>query len=212
MGTIVDRIPPLPHSSGWFENGQPSAAFVNWCDSVQKLMKAVQGFDVGSFGYLTEVAPQNLVSGFGVVIHQIVPSLLTSPHSSATAFPIDNTIPQITEGAQAMAQSFTPKSNASKVRIDFSSSVQASQGGGVGIFRSGQNDALSVRALSATTVVLSLAMSVTIDSWGTSANTISVRTGSTNGINNVNLGSTGSFGASEVTSLVITEYEATPIS
>ena len=214
MGTIVDRIPPLPHSSGWLENGQPSAAFVNWCDSVQKLMKAVQGFDVGSFGYLTEVAPQNLVSGFGVVTHQIVAVNFTTPHSSTTQFPTDNTIPQNNEGALAFLQSFTPKSGTSKVKIEFVGSLQASQGGGVGIFRSGLGNALVVRRVGVTTVSLSLPITVVVDSWGEGvANDIMIRTGSGNPANTVNIGSLGTaYGASEVTSLVITEYQVTPIS
>lgn len=160
------------------------------------------------------IVPQDLDADFGVVTHQIVAVNFTTPHASTTQFPTDNTIPQNNEGALAFLQSFTPKSGTSKVKIEFVGSLQASQGGGVGIFRSGSGNALVVRLVGVTTVNLSLPITVVVDSWGEGvANDIMIRTGSGNPANTVNIGLIGTaYGASEVTSLVITEYEATPIS
>lgn len=116
--------------------------------------------------------------------------------STPLNIPFDDTPPAITDGEISANGSFTPKSASSKIEITWSIPLDA--GAGVhaiaAVFRSGQTDCLDVDAVRSNNVgeIESLgARTVTINSWGTSAETISIRYGASSGTcykNGINTG------------------------
>lgn len=211
MAPLITRLPAVPDVSGWLgPDGRPSASFVQYLDAFRQLFNGLRGVDVEALiaagGFLTEVTPQDFASGL-VVNLQVVSLEDSTQRLTSSTFPQDSTIPQITEGAEYFAQSFTPASASSSIRIDLSVPAIASISvGGVGLFLSGQANALTARVVPVGGN--SVQMSKVVPSWGTTAKTISARYGAT--ANSITLGA-DVFGASQVCSMIITEYQATPI-
>jgi hypothetical protein len=99
-----------------------------------------------------------------------------SVHSTTAIIPLDNTTPQITEGAQVQSLSFTPKKPDSKIKFEWKGFLSNDAGGGVtaALFQSGATGALDAYVNSAFSNCF---LTATMDSWGTSARTISARFG-----------------------------------
>lgn len=130
----------------------------------------------------------------------------------SNGFPTDNTRPQITEGDLAQSVSFTPKKSDSKILIEWKGFVSrtASSTAAAALFTSGSTDAIDATfVFSSTAGGLSNANLVgELDSWGTTARTISARIGalsSTVFLNSFN--GTSLYGGALCSVMRITEYQ-----
>lgn len=72
-----------------------------------------------------------IVSGAGRVLKQIVTFQTGTVATGTTVIPIDNTIPQITEGDQYMSLAITPTNALSTLEIDVSANISNSAGVGL---------------------------------------------------------------------------------
>ena len=137
----------------------------------------------------------------------------------ATAFPMDDTIPQITEGVEIWSQSYTPTSNATNILIRVSGlfiieTSNIADGVVCAIFISGTNDAQFVMLGQKVDGGSSLHHGscngeILVSSWS-GAKTISVRKGSAHHAVNYWLGSghttgTTMFGASVKATVTVQE-------
>lgn len=136
----------------------------------------------------TYVTAPNFVQNFGPgirkpgeVVQWIMPDSVTGGGTTTTIIPFDNTIPQITEGTEFMAQSITPTSAANVLQVDtgaFSSgSVAAHQV--MALFQDATSNALSATASfqSTLTATIGTALSKKISAATTSSTTFRVRMG-----------------------------------
>jgi len=77
---------------------------------------------------------------------QVQHAVLTTFYSNSTNIPIDDSLPQITEGGEILTLSITPKSATSKLLIDCCFSVTTSDGttiAGIFLFKNSDVDALA---------------------------------------------------------------------
>jgi hypothetical protein len=126
--------------------------------------------------------------------------------------PIDNTIPQITEGAEWLTLDITPKSSTNKLVVNVV--VPLASGAtpaytAVALFKVGTSDALAVEALLPTANGF---MTVPLNYWmtagTTSTITFKVRIGVNNGITYIGMGTASYYGARLCSSITITEVIA----
>jgi hypothetical protein len=150
----------------------------------------------------------------GVVIQQAFTST-GDVVSTTSVIPYDDTIPQITEGAEALSISFTPKRADSRLRISAVGNLRADTDGNVGtvtLFVSTQSDALAVghAYVSGSTRPAHMIPAVAdIASPGTSAVTISMRFGPhLTGTMHINATTDGvrRYGGASATTLEVMEY------
>lgn len=142
----------------------------------------VTGNVSGSSGSCTgNSATATFSTSAGGSIYQVVQTTSSVASTGTTALPIDNTIPQNTEGDQFLSVSITPISATSKLIIDVS--VQACQSGGslgIALFKDAAADAIaaSLYFSISTTSPSNFRLSHEMTSGGTSAITFNVRMGS----------------------------------
>lgn len=156
------------------------------------------------------------VGATGSVV-QSVSTMYTSSATTTTQIPFDNTIPQITEGAEFMTQAITPKSATNKLIIEVTcllSSDTASRNLSAALFQGATANALAAGSEftddSATLIPRIVSFKHVMVAGTTSAITFRVRGGAnstgTTTFNGFSGG--GLFGAITKSSIVITEVKA----
>ena len=174
------------------------------------------GFDAGTINVQYENPDPTVVadSGHGIVV-QTVHSQDGEFASGTTVMPLDDTIPQITEGVEFLSASITPNNVANKLRIDvvlyLSHTTTSSYMLGA-LFQDSTASALAA-AHSGSSGSAGGRTAVTFTHWmdaGTlSSTTFSVRAGNANaGTTRLNGGTTRSLGGVLASSITITEYES----
>jgi hypothetical protein len=161
-------------------------------------------------GYEAPVIPDEIVL-------QVRDSLDATAQSTTITIPIDNTPPQITEGAQLQSLSFTPRQADSKIKIEWtgfiSGAAAANSFAVIALFQSGSTSAIDTKyGFHDSTVLLNWTpkLSAVMDSWGTDARTISVRYGGSAGETiyaGSTVGGTARFGGTMNNVLTVTEYK-----
>lgn len=139
----------------------------------------------------------------------------TAAYSSVAAtIPLDDTIPQITEGAQILTVSITPKSATNKLRISVKIEGTPSNTNiyTAALFKVGTNDAIAATMIanSSTNSPIPLSIQKEIVAGATTAQTFTVRMGNLNGNAFYLNGNAGArlLGGALVTSIAIEEITA----
>lgn len=150
---------------------------------------------------------------YGTVL-QVVNTLNTTYSSSATTMPVDDTIPQSTEGFEILSASITPKSASNKLKITVSANLSCSIAGGIGIgvalFQDSGTSAIacSISSLYSTGAVLNIPLIYYMTAGTTSSTTFKVRAGCNSGSTLVNgNNATRIFGGTAVSSITIEEIQ-----
>lgn len=151
----------------------------------------------------------------GVVL-QVVSTLSTAAATGTTTIPLDNTIPQITEGDQYMTLAITPKSTTNKLVIFVTamlSSSASSQHLIGALFQDSTANALAASATREATASAehSLSFNHTMTAGTTSSTTFRFRAGGSGAGTtsfNAGVGVSPLFGATTKSSIVIYEYKA----
>ena len=135
--------------------------------------------------------------------------------STTSVIPCDDTVPQITEGAQVMSVSITPKRANSKIEIDVTMYVtcyNATSHMVAAVFKDSESNAIvaGIATNGGVGFFVPLRLKKIIQFSDGNPHTISVRMGVPNTSYPVSLNGTSSrlFGGSLVSSLVVTEYAA----
>lgn len=166
--------------------------------------------------YLTDGSITNTQIGTGMVA-QMVSTGYSAAASGATGIPIDDTIPQITEGNEFMTQAITPKSATNILVIDVVAylSVSTINDAAGALFQDATANALAAAVMrySVATEVNMLPLRHIMVAGTTSATTFRFRAGhntaggaSTTTFNGNN--STRQFGAITKSTITVTEYKA----
>jgi hypothetical protein len=136
----------------------------------------------------------------------------TANTTTTTAIPADNTVPQITEGAQALSTSFTPKSATSTLLIESGCSFDASTTVTACLALFKNTDASALRSISSQNLNGgALLLFYPMTSGTTSAITFSIRFGANTGtcyLNTDDPRTSGSYGGTVATWIKITEIKA----
>ena len=133
--------------------------------------------------------------------------------STSATIPMDDTIPQITEGAQVMSAAITPKSASSKIVVDVHMFIagNGSNHSMAALFKDSVSDAIEscLVTTSGSNYGESIAMKKTLTLGDTATHTFSVRMGPYSGTMYLNGNSAGRlFGGTFISSITITEYAA----
>lgn len=162
--------------------------------------------------YLTDSSITNNQIGLGQVA-QIVNTNYSALGTTTTLIPFDDTIPQITEGAEFMTQAITPKSTTNILVIEavllVSPSTTAYVSGA--LFQDATANAIAANAITAVgTYAYSIVLRHTMVAGTVSSTTFRVRAGmQTAGTTTFNGYSSGRlFGAITKSNIKITEYKA----
>jgi hypothetical protein len=110
--------------------------------------------DAGTLKKVTGQQIFDLATPVGTIIQRVVVRS-NSTDSTAAAIPIDNTIPQIIEGAEYFTLAITPRFSNSIIRLSLLANTSHNHSGAasntVAIFRGGSNNALGVSLLTTDT-------------------------------------------------------------
>jgi len=146
---------------------------------------------------------------------QTVSTMVVSSTSGSTTIPLDDTIPQNTEGNEFMTLAITPTSATTKLQIDVR--IQVTNGTAdihmiTALFQDSTANALAAAALginnSGNNQNSPMSLTYVMTSGTTSATTFKVRSGATSGTTYFNSRSGGrELGGVLTSSIVITEYE-----
>lgn len=166
---------------------------INGDNGVDKILAGAVQFDDVSAGMVIQV--QNYTTGVWV--------------SGTTVIPLDDTIPQITEGTQFLSLSFTPKKANSKLKVEIVLQLTSSiaTDGSMALFKdSGVNAiASAITNMNASNIGRSVVFIAYIDAINTNTAIYTVRVGGTSGTVYLN-GFTGRYhGGSLASSITITE-------
>lgn len=178
--------------------------------------------DVSASNALKKVTKSNLLAGAvgnAEVIAGMPVQMVTATSSAlatgTTVLPLDDTVPQITEGDEYLTATITPKSATNILVATFTGYVGHSSANHeviAAIFRDATANALSVNATFNTTANTAdeITTTATAVAGSTSATTFRVRCGSGNAGTTTFNGGNGArrFGTCPKASLVITEYKA----
>lgn len=153
-----------------------------------------------------------VAAGFSV---QMVSTLSSSVATGTTTIPLDDTIPQITEGTEFITCSITPKSATNKLVIEANLYVSLSTTSAdiiAALFQDSTTDALSAieAYVGANVSPAPLKIVHTMTAGTTSSTTFRIRVGGNTASTVTFNGASGSrrFGAIPKSSIVITEYKA----
>jgi hypothetical protein len=155
---------------------------------------------------------QNRVNSLNNVL-QYLSTSTASVITSTTAIPIDNTIPQNTEGTQALTLSITPKFSTSKLLIEYNAQMNVDTTNVVYLTTALFQDS-NVNAIAAITLRLARdnILRYVMTSGTTSSTTFSIRVGPESSLGTlwVNADTTGTrlMGGVSLAWLTITEYAA----
>ncbi len=165
----------------------------------------------GAVSLTADVSGTLPLANGGSRIVQIVNTQNGTLATGTTAIPIDNTIPQITEGVEYMTLAVTPTSATNKLKIDvvFNGGVDSASWMIVALFQDSTANAIAAATNFVTTNGASgmTTFSYYMTSGTTSATTFRVRAGTTGGIRLSFNGGTGSqfMGGVMASSITITE-------
>jgi hypothetical protein len=149
----------------------------------------------------------------GSVIQTVVATPYTANVGFAGQIPLDDTIPQITEGLQILSLSITPRSSSSQIRLTFngfgsidtnSTSLSAA------LFRTGNANALKTTSVNVVTANFRVEVNLDwVDTPGVAtAQTYTIRVGPSGGTARMNGSATGrTFGGSAACTLVAQEIK-----
>lgn len=142
----------------------------------------------------------------------------TTATSTSTLIPVDNSIPQNTEGTEFLTATITPVNASNKLKIEFyvpvTSSDTAGSNGSLSLFQDTTANALQATTFVYTTSNWQTHMKLThfMDAGTTSATTFKIRFGPNNGAYvmymNRTVGTSDIFSTACIASLEITEYSA----
>ena len=172
----------------------------------------------GSSGNLTNITAgtgitigTSTISAAGAVL-QRQESMLSTYTSTATAIPVDNTIPQITEGAEFTSLAFTPQSASSTLLIEIFAPYlvnSATSGITVALFVDATANALAAVGGQNSTSTISYAghyLQYRVASGSTSARTYRMRYGGNSGTTYINgTSSAGLYGGVMLSGIRVTE-------
>jgi hypothetical protein len=147
-----------------------------------------------------------------VAVQQVVSTITGAVATGTTSIPLDDTIPQNTEGDQYMSLAITPKSTTSKLVIQViwngSNNTGGVVSGVVALFQDSTANALAAEyfTLAGQYYGLNIPLTYVMTSGTTSSTTFKVRVGCQSGTTTFN-GSNGTrmFGGVESSSITITE-------
>lgn len=150
----------------------------------------------------------------GKVIQRAYKSIATEVAIGATAIPVDNSIPQNTEGVSILdADAFTPLKSTTRIRITVMGNVSAAAANPytIALFRDSGADAIAVASsrVNAASTMDSFCLVHEMASPGTSATTFKTRGGST-GVVTMAVNGTGAgqlFNGTSIFSIIIEEIE-----
>ena len=144
------------------------------------------------------------------VIQQIVNVQTSDASSGSWVIPLDNTIPQNTEGQEVMTLAITPKSATNKLMIEFDcmlACIDAANYCIAALFKNNDADALIAGSNDSDTTItggITVNKKYYMTAGTTNAITFKVRVGSPSGTVAFN----GAFGAAGISSMTITEIKA----
>ena len=145
-------------------------------------------------------------------IQQVQMTNYSAVATGTTVLPIDDTIPQITEGTEFMTQAITPKSatNLLVIEVDIQGSHSVAANLGAALFQDATANALagSIFNMQAVTIMCKFSFSYSMTAGTTSSTTFRLRAGAAAGTFTFN-GSAGArlFGAIPKSTIKITEYK-----
>lgn len=154
---------------------------------------------------------KSLADGSTVILQRVTTSL-NSFQTGATAIPLDDTIPQLTEGDEYMTQAITPKRSDSKLLIEVKLIASARGSSGsitVALFQDATANALAaVNSLADNTKIVTIPLTYEMTSGTTSLTTFKVRAGRDTAANLDVNGISGAriFGGVSESNIIITEY------
>jgi len=180
--------------------------------------KRLLGRKTSGSGDPEEISDTDLRDTF-LPVGSVIDSVAATPYATnadlSTVIPIDDTIPQITEGTQILTASITPKSTTNKLRIRFRAEAvvdgTAPQNIVWAIFNGGANAIRAgVATIGATGAVLTLSGEVEYVPGVTTAQTITVRIGGASGrLVRLNGSSAGRLlGGASAATLIVEEIKA----
>lgn len=166
-------------------------------------------------------ADSDITIGSTASILQIVNASTASVITGSTAIPMDDTIPQITEGVQVLSQAFTPESATSTIVIDLNINCSNSHANfmAIALFDGSTNaiqtsywTAVQTNEDTQSQMPVNASLRCFISNASTTPRTYSVRVGGGGGYaGDISLngrGGTRLYGGSLKSSMVITEYSA----
>lgn len=187
---------------------QPSAAKWNILGSNDASFNDGSGFSAGALGSDSDAFAN------GVCV-QMQHTSLTTVASTAIALPADDTIPQNTEGAEAMTVTITPKSSTNELVIEAVLLLAPNTADHVvaALFQDSTAGALKAVAnyQSTNTGMTPVSLNHKMVAGTTSATTFKIRYGSSTGVSTSINGQGGArrFGGVVTTGMVVREYRAT---
>jgi len=186
---------------------QPSAAKWNILGTNDASFNNGTGFSNGAIGSVNA----SLAAG---IVCQVVNTVSTAVNTGTTTIPLDDTIPQITEGTEFMTLAITPKSATNILVIAVTlllSSSNATQNLIGALFQDSTANALAVDATFQATAMglTTVQLQHTMTAGTTSSTTFRVRAGTHQATTITINGQSGGrlFGATTKSSIVITEYK-----
>lgn len=160
----------------------------------------------------TSVAAQRTTLGLGTAAVQIQTATTATQSTGSTTIPVDDTIPQNTEGDEWLTVSITPKSATSTLKISFSCHGGHSVSGSVvavALFQDSTANALQVKPFLNPTANTFLALDLLhkMVSGTTSATTLKIRIGGSSGTYTMNgAAATRYYGGAAAAVLTVEEY------
>lgn len=172
----------------------------------------VGGTRLGDLAGKDTVEITDLGTGFGSqIVQEVVWSSRAQVAGAAATPAFDNTRPQIGEGTEVWAQSFTPLYADSYIRV--TTALQLGGGGGsvMCMLFSGSADCDALcQSYSINTFPSSAGFIHEYASWGLTAKTLSVRIGSNATPHYLNAGTSGNQGVSYTSSIIVQEIKRSP--
>ena len=168
---------------------------------------------LGQLGLTASAAQLNLLTGATNIVVGTANTQTAAHATGSTVLPIDNTIPQNTEGDQYMSLAYTPINASNNLRIEVL--INLSPGGtssymSAALFQDSIADALAAASVNAPAAnqICQVKLDFTVVAGSTSARTYKVRAGSnTAGTTDFNgAGGGGDFNGTYFSNIRITEY------
>lgn len=189
----------------------------DWVTTNRILNSNVTDAKIASVAWSKVTSTPTTVSGYGITdvgkrVYQIVNTQTGAVSTGTTVIPIDDTIPQNTEGDQFMSVSITPSNASSTLVIEVTinlSSSSANQNLIAALFQDSTANALKATysSIAPATFVNNIYFTHIMTAGTTSATTFKVRAGGQAGTTTLNGYSGGRvLGGVMASSIVITEY------
>jgi hypothetical protein len=207
MAELLANVPKLvvPDAGSLIVGSQATPELMAFLNEIARFANITRGLDVPA---VADITPDQLADDFGIVWLSRGYDEESSVQNSTST--ISGAPPQISEGTEYQSLSFTPKRDDSRILIEWKGMHYAAGGAStlITLCRSGQSDVLATESYTTTTFETKV-LRREIDSWGTTAETISVRHGTAgSGTSGIGL---AAYGNTIIQTLTVTEFMATPI-